>query len=343
MKIDNIKIASWVNANDEMPDHSGEYVIKVSEDKEYKPALYLKAGETIRLKAYIEYNKPENIILFSLNKPVILAEAEKDGFYQIKTNKKGEETLKYVNIKDLFWAATPKKRLEYNKRHVFSEKNVKNNDSEKSLKDVFKSKPGVKDIYVQYIRTFKNDVFDFCGTKYNVDKDIIDKSFIKALKYRDMIIALRDYPDINTLTRIAFLPDASEEYPVNKSLEIRENLCDYLRALNEKEKDIETISDAYFVNMFLPTKADVIKVLFQDELKLEKLSKEIRIVRVFQRYQIIDALRQLMLLYSPDNKGNAFRDGMIDTIATIQLAQALAINHFGIKEFKDVFREEMGI
>ncbi len=345
-----MRLENWTNAEKEMPAASGEYLVKRKEktgDEKEMHALYLKAGEFFLTRIAPNSDDPENSILFALNRPILQIKIPTEGFYLCRKTKNGEEILSYLPNKNLFWTYAYEKKLQYEKRRKelkkIQEAESDEEQTKKELSALFTREPITKMLYDRLLTSFQGTIFDFCGTSYYTNPLAIDNSFLTAIRYRRIIRSLQNYTTIDRLIQMAFSEDAKEIFPLSEALALREDLCAYLRSKGEKESDIETISDAYFINLFLPTRLDVIRVLFQKEIHSSCLSRELSIVRVFQRYQIIDALRQLGMLYAPDRIKDPIHDNLIDTIAVIQLAQALAINRFKIREFKDNFGREMGI
>lgn len=341
-----MKIENWFEACKEMPEHPGEYIIKYDEKEAGRHVFYLKAGEKLILKTAPFNDKPESSILFALSNHVLQVKAVSAGFYACDITSDGREILSYLAPKGLLWSVAKKKVLNYRER----KKRLKDYlDEEYIPREVLKSEiisrtnssERIQKMYDKLLNSFKNGFYDFCGTRYIVSPVATDNSFLKALRYRDIIISLSEYPNIGKLSQIAFSEDAKGLFSLTDALALRDDLCLYLRSRGENNRDVEMISDAYFIHLFIPTKKDMVKVLFDNERLDVTLSKEMLVTKVFQRYQIINSIRSLGILYSTPK--NSVRDGMIDVIATIQMAQVLAISMFKIKEFKENFKMEMGI
>ena len=341
-----MKIENWFEACLETPAHPGEYVVKAKDGQNKRHAFYLKAGEKLIIRSAPIDDRPENSILFALSRHVIQVKTVSEGFYDCITMEDGREVLSYIAPKDLLWASTKSKTLDYKERKTSLKDYL---DEEYMPKDLIRqevisrteSDERIRRMYDKLLSSFKTGFYDFCGTSYIVNPSATDKSFLKALRYRDIIVSLREYPNIGKLAQIAFSEDAKDLFSLTDALALRDDLCLYLKSRGENKRDIEMISDAYFIHLFIPTKKDVVKLLFDTERLNVTLTKEMLVTKVFQRYQIIDSIRTLGILYSSDK--STVRDSLIDVIATIQMAQVLAISMFKIKEFKDSFKMEMGI
>ncbi len=342
-----MKLENWFEACKEKPKTSGEYLVKYK-NKSTIHAFYLKAGSKILLRSEPLDDKPESKILYALCAHDFLVNITSDGFYSCVTCKGGGEKLKYLAPKDLYWSTCRNKLLAYKERLSKLKENEEDTGiSEKALAeelgDYIKRDNRIRMIYEHFLHQLNYENFSFCGTNYVTDKFSTDHAFLKAIKIREIIISLKEYPNIGKLSQMAFGENAKELFPLMEALSLRDDLRAYLKARGEKTDDIETISDAFFIKLFLPEKKDVIRVLLKNETAGAALTKEMLVVKVFQRYQIIDSIRQIGMLYSPERKKDPFNDIMVDTIATSQLAQALALNRFKIKEFLEVFNIEMGI
>lgn len=342
-----MKIENWFNATKELPDHSGEYIIKKNNSETVIPVFFLKDNDSILLNSgFPDLTHPENRLLYALSKYMVQVKITNGGFYKLITDKNGKETLKKVPLKGIFWSSRKIKQLNYSKRkktlkNYWKEESLSDEDVTKRIESYIKNDGKLLFVYKNIEKTFSEEYFDFCGVRYETNPLIIKRAFLKTLNYRNVIKNLAKNKYLDNLKILTDDVRQDNKYTLDEALKIRDELYTNLEAEGVFPEDIKTILDAFFINLFLPTKKDIIKVLYKDETgKSGYVSKDMFLVKVFHRYQIIDAIRQIGRVQFNSNIPN---DSLLDSIAIMQLTENFAIGKFKIVEFKEDFKEEMGV
>ena len=351
-----MKIENWFSYEEEKPEQSGDYLIRI-QNKKAEPSFYLKKGESILLRSTPpDPSQPENRLLFALSRHMVEVKITQTGFYFCEEKEDGKELIRKIPEKDLYWSSAPNKSLRYAERkrilkQHWREESMSDDVVTKAISDHIRSEEKILFLQKSVEKTFSNEVFSFYGVTYQTNPLYVKRAFLKALNYRRAIRSLINFPKKSYLS--ALLADSPQNsIPLEDALKLRDEFCKYLSDQGLYFEDVQAISDAYFINLFLPTKKDVIRVLYRDETgKNDYVSKNMFLLKVFQRYMIIDMVRMMGKVFlsgtvrndRPFDTQAQPTDGLLDNISLTQLAANMAISRFSILAFEETFKKEMGI